>query len=89
MGPTSLRWLNSSNAGAVRTFSALTEDNREGAPELPAQLRARGRQHFVKVGGLYRETERDADTRAFAIYVVRTAATPFASCRPSSCSTGA
>lgn len=61
------RWHNSSNAGAVRTFSALTEDNMEGRANYQLNFGAFGRQHFVKVGGLYRETERDADTRAFAI----------------------
>ena len=62
-----LRWHNSSNAGAVRTFSALTEDNKEGRLNYQLNFSALRRQHFVKVGGLYRETDRDADTRAFAI----------------------
>ena len=62
-----LRWHNSSNAGAVRTFSALTEDNREGRLNYQLNFSVLGRQHFVKAGGLYRETDRDADTRAFAI----------------------
>jgi TonB-dependent receptor len=61
------RWHNSSNAGAVRTFAALSEDNREGRLNYQLNFATLGRQHFVKVGGLYRETERDADTRAFAI----------------------
>ena len=62
-----LRWHNSSNAGAVRTFSSLAEDNREGRFNYQLNFSALGRQHFLKVGGLYRETDRDADTRAFAI----------------------
>ena len=62
-----LRWHNSSNAGAVRTFSALSEDNREGRLNYQLNFSALGRQHFLKLGGLYRETDRDADTRAFAI----------------------
>ena len=61
------RWHNSSNAGAVRTFSALAEDNNEGRLNYQLNFSALGRKHFVKAGGLYRETERDADTRAFAI----------------------
>jgi len=61
------RWHNSSNAGAVRTFSALKEENTEGRLNYQLNFGAFGRQHFVKLGGLYRETERDADTRAFAI----------------------
>ncbi|MEP7346123.1 MAG: TonB-dependent receptor, partial [Gemmatimonadaceae bacterium] len=66
-GPEKVRWLNNGNAGAVRTFSKLTEDNREGRANYQLNFQAFGRQHFVKVGGLYRETERDADTRAYSI----------------------
>jgi outer membrane receptor protein involved in Fe transport len=62
-----LRWHNSSNAGAVRTFAALTEDNIEGRLNYQLTFGAAGRQHFVKVGALRRQTERDADTRAYAI----------------------
>lgn len=62
-----LRWHNSSNAGAVRTFAKLTEDNLEGRLNYQLNFDALGRQHFVKFGGLHRETDRDADTRAFAI----------------------
>jgi outer membrane receptor protein involved in Fe transport len=62
-----LRWHNSSNAGAVRTFSALTENNNEARLNYQLNFGTAGRQHFIKVGGLYRQTERDADTRAFAI----------------------
>ena len=62
-----LRWHNSSNAGAVRTFASLAEDNREVRLNYQLNFAALGRQHFVKIGGLYRETSRDADTRAFAI----------------------
>lgn len=62
-----LRWHNSSNAGAVRTFSALGEHNTEGRLNYQLNFSSLGRQHFVKLGGLYRTTERDADTRAFAI----------------------
>lgn len=65
-----LRWHNTSNAGAVRTFSALTEQNREGRFNYQLNFGALGRQHFVKLGALYRETERDADTRAFAITAI-------------------
>jgi TonB-dependent receptor len=61
------RWHNSSNAGAVRTFSRLAEDNKEGRFNYQLNFGALGRQHFVKLGGLHRETERNADTRAFAI----------------------
>jgi outer membrane receptor protein involved in Fe transport len=66
-GPEVLRWLGTGNAGAVRTFSELTEDNIEGRLNYQLDLNLFGRAHFVKAGGLYRETERVADTRAFAI----------------------
>lgn len=62
-----LRWHNSSNAGAVRTFSSLAEDNAEGRLNYQLNFSVAGRQHFIKLGGLHRETERDADTRAYAI----------------------
>lgn len=66
-GPEKLRWLNNGNAGAVRTFSKLAENNREGRANFQVNFDAFGRQHLLKVGGLYRETERDADTRAYSI----------------------
>lgn len=62
-----LRWHNSSNAGAVRTFAALTEDNLEGRLNYQLNFATSNRQHFVKFGGLARSTDREADTRAFAI----------------------
>ncbi len=62
-----LRWHNSSNAGAVRTFSALSEDNEEGRLNYQLNFDGLGRQHFIKLGGLYRKTKRNADTRAFAM----------------------
>ena len=62
-----LRWHNSSNAGAVRTFSALSEDNREGRVNYQLNFASGVRQHFIKFGALYRTTERTADTRSFAI----------------------
>ncbi|MFN8571147.1 MAG: TonB-dependent receptor plug domain-containing protein [Gemmatimonadaceae bacterium] len=66
-GPEHLRWLNNGNAGAVRTFSKLTESNREGRANYQLNFDASGRQHYLKVGGLYRTTDRDADTRAYSI----------------------
>ena len=62
-----LRWHNSSNAGAVRTFSSLSEDNREGRLNYQLNFGALGRQHYIKAGALHRETQRDADTRAYSI----------------------
>jgi outer membrane receptor protein involved in Fe transport len=62
-----LLWLNTGNGGAVRTFSELTEDAREGKLSYQLNFSGGNRQHFVKVGGLLRRTERDADTRAYSI----------------------
>ena len=66
-----LRWHNSSNAGAVRTFSSLAEDNAEGRLNYQLNFSTAGRQHFIKLGGLYRETERNADSRVFGITSTR------------------
>jgi len=66
-----LRWHNSSNAGAVRTFSALAEDNTEARLNYQLNFSALGREHFVKVGGLHRETERTSDSRVFGITSTR------------------
>lgn len=62
-----LRWHSSSNAGAVRTFSSLAEDNLEARLNYQLHFGSGARQHSLKLGGLHRRTGRDADTRAFAI----------------------
>jgi outer membrane receptor protein involved in Fe transport len=66
-GPTMMRWLNTGNAGAVRTFAQLDETSSEARANYQLTFNARGRSHSLKVGGLYRTTDRDADTRAYAI----------------------
>lgn len=60
-------WLNTGNQGAVRTFSTLDESNAEGRINYQYTFAWRGREHSVKVGGLYRSTDRDADSRAFSV----------------------
>ena len=62
-----LLWLSTGNGGAVRTFSNLTEVSSEGRLNWQLNLNRRGRQHSIKVGGLYRSTSRDADSRAYSI----------------------
>ena len=62
-----LLWHNTSNGGAVRTFSTLNEHSGEGKLSLQRSFMALGRENSIKVGGLARSTTRDADTRAFAI----------------------
>ena len=66
-GAERLRWLNTGNGGAVRTFSALDESSREARANYQLNFPLFGRQHYVKVGGLYRATDRDSDTRAYSI----------------------
>ena len=65
--PEVLRWLSTGNGGAVRTFSALDEGNREARANYQFTFGPAGAQHHVKLGGLVRHTERDADTRAYSI----------------------
>ena len=62
-----LLWLSTGNGGAVRTFSALTEDSNEGRLNWQVNFNGLGRQHWVKFGGLYRSTSRDADSRSYAM----------------------
>ncbi len=61
------RWFNGGNGGAVRTFSELNENSREGNAKYTFSFGAPGNQSLVRVGGLYRSTDRDADNRAFNI----------------------
>lgn len=62
-----LLWLNSGNGGAVRTFSELTEDSREGKLTYQFNFAKNDRQHLLKVGTLIRRTERDADSRSYSL----------------------
>jgi len=66
-GPEVLHWLNTSNAGAVRTFSSLSETSTEGKADYHFTFSALDRDHSIKIGGLGRRTTRDADTRAYSI----------------------
>ena len=66
-GPDQSLWLNTGNQGAVRTFSTLDETSHEGRANYQLTFPWRARQHTVKLGGLYRATDRDADQRAFSI----------------------
>lgn len=65
-GPEALRWVNSGNGGAVRTFSDLNESSREFNAKYQISLGADQRSS-IKIGGLIRSTDRDADTRAYSI----------------------
>jgi len=65
-GPEFLRWNNTGNGGADRTFSDLNEKSREFNARYHLGLGA-DQQSSIKIGGLIRSTDRDADTRAYAI----------------------
>ena len=62
-----LLWLSTGNQGAVRTFSTLDESSGEGRLNYQLTFPWHGREHSVRIGGLYRATNRDADSRAFSI----------------------
>jgi TonB-dependent receptor len=66
-GPEVLHWLNTSNGGAVRTFSLIDEKSTEGKADYQLTFSAADRDHSIKIGGLGRRTDRDADTRAYSI----------------------
>ena len=61
------RWFNGGNGGAVRTFSELNESSREGNLKYTFTFGDPGNQSLLRVGGLHRSTNRDADNRAFNI----------------------
>jgi hypothetical protein len=60
-------WFSVSNEGAVRTFGDLSEDSYEASANYRVAFGAAGNQHFVKLGGAFRSTTRDADNNAYSI----------------------
>ncbi len=66
-GGETLRWIPTGNGGAVRTFSVLDEVNEEARANYQFSFGSASRPHRIKLGGLMRNTSRDADTRAFSI----------------------
>ena len=67
-GASRLLWLASGGEGSVRTFSELDEGSNEGRLNYQFQLDAFGRPQTLKVGALYRATDRTADTRAYGMF---------------------
>ncbi len=61
-----MRWFAASNEGAVRTFGELEENGLEAALNYRLHLGSNAR-HALRLGGLYRMTDRDADNRAYSI----------------------
>ena len=60
-------WYGGSNEAAVRTFGALHERAWEGSGDWQWMLGRGARAHRLKVGGLFRSLDRDAENRSFSI----------------------
>ncbi len=60
-------WYSIDNQGAVRTFSELDEDNFEGGLNYRFSLSSGETPHQLRLGGLYRHTDRTADNTAYSI----------------------
>ena len=56
---------------AIRTFSTLDEDSRNVESSLRLTAGSAAREMALKIGGAYRRTHRDADSRAFDIINLR------------------
>jgi outer membrane receptor protein involved in Fe transport len=61
-------WLGFSNEAAVRTFASLDEQSVQGNLDLQWNI---GGATIVRMGGLFRSAERDADNRVYAISLNR------------------
>jgi outer membrane receptor protein involved in Fe transport len=61
-------WLSSLPEGAVRTFAALDERSTEGKLNYKLLVGPAATQTTIRVGGLYRDTRRDSDVRAFGVF---------------------
>lgn len=59
-------WFASSGEGAVRTYADLTERAVEAKADYKIDI-GRSRQSFIKIGVMYRGTDRDANTYAYSI----------------------
>lgn len=65
--PLPAAWLSQNSEGAVRTFGDLTESNLEGALSYRLELGAAERPAALKVGALYRASEREAENHAYGL----------------------
>jgi hypothetical protein len=61
------RWFNISNEGAVRTFGDLDEGSLEAALNYRLSFGSPSRRHEVRVGGLARQTDREAMNRVYSV----------------------
>lgn len=60
-------WMGQSNEAAVRTFADLTENAREATAGYALTFGG-ARAHRLRVGGLYRHTDRTADNAAYSLF---------------------
>src|SRR5690606_3015590 len=65
------RWFSAVSEGAVRTFGDLDESAREAALNYRLNLGGAGDGTSLRLGGLYRTTDRDAVNRAYSISSTR------------------
>ena len=66
-GPDVLRWLNGGSGGAVRTFADLNENSHEYRGKYQFSFGPAAQQTQITVGGLHRNTSRDAQSLSYAI----------------------
>ena len=69
--PLAPSWFSVSNEGAVRTFGALTENSVEAAANYLIGLGDPVSQRSLRLGGVVRATNRDANNEAFSISTSR------------------
>ena len=60
-------WFSAYTEGAVRTFAALDESSLEGAGNFRLLFGSPSQLHQLRVGALYRTTDRDADNSSYGI----------------------
>ncbi len=60
-------WFSAYTEGAVRTFAALDESSLEGAGNVRLLFGSPSQLHQLRVGALYRATDRDADNSSYGI----------------------
>ncbi|MFN0180802.1 MAG: TonB-dependent receptor domain-containing protein [Gemmatimonadales bacterium] len=65
--PLPASWFSASNEGAVRTFTDLSERSLEAQGNYSIQIGGVNRPHQIRIGGLYRTTDRDAQNDAYSI----------------------
>ncbi len=65
--PLPATWFSASNEGAVRTFADLNERSLEAQANYGITVGRTNRPHQIRIGALYRSTDRDAINNAYSI----------------------